>query len=151
MANHQKQWVRTVSTVHCISFNCPRSHFSPPLHVCLSLCIRPTASSITPVTLHAPSYSRRSVFIGMWKWETAGPLQFCINLHLSQTTAALTSLLLVTTVINTIWAQDLSSHCPPATALLWTGEAHTALTLMLCRARMFPDQVKWRPMRFHDK
>ena len=75
------------------------------------------------------------------QWKTAGPLHFFINLHLSQTAATLTSLRLVTSVINTIWAQDLSSLPPlPLCSFCHTAltvEAHTALKLMFCRACIF--------------
>lgn len=43
------------------------------------------------------------------RWETAGPPAFCINLHRSSTAETLTSLRLVTSITNTVSAQDLSS------------------------------------------
>lgn len=42
--------------------------------------------------------------------QAAEALHLFINLHQSQTLVALTSLRIVTSIINTIWARDLSTH-----------------------------------------
>lgn len=56
MANHQKQWVLTASTVHWTSFNRPKSHFPPQCKMSLRVCL-------TPVSDHRHSLSCPSPFM----------------------------------------------------------------------------------------
>lgn len=95
------------------------SHVSLHGAKCPSLFVSPLNQPITPVTLHAPSRSERIYLHRRALRETAGPPQFCINLHLRETEATLASLRLVTSGINTAWVEDLSSHHAAGPWLLW--------------------------------
>lgn len=92
---------------HCTSFNGPKSHFSPQCETTPNVCCslhqhhRNSLSWLSPFKLPA-SRADLPLLPGYELWKTAGPLHFCINLHLSQTVVTLTSLWLVTSVITTI-------------------------------------------------
>lgn len=99
---------------------CRREVWFPVLHLTIQQ-VRPQcemALHLTTSVLHHarhPSCSEHLELICLYRYvqrKTAGPLHFCINLHLRPTAATLTSLQLVTSVINTIWVQDLSPPSP---------------------------------------
>lgn len=77
----------------------------------MTVCLSPYHLTGVLYQARHPSWAQLLNWIHLYwyvSWRTAGPPHLCVNLHLRQTAVTLTSLLLVTSVIIAIWAEDLS-------------------------------------------